>query len=30
VEHGTQQELWHECGYDAAAIEQAIIKATGH
>ena len=27
VEHGTQQELWRECGYDAIGIEQAIIKA---
>jgi len=27
VEHGSQQELWHECGYDAAGIEQAIVQA---
>jgi 1-deoxy-D-xylulose-5-phosphate synthase len=26
VEHGTQQELWHECGYDAEGI-QAVIEA---
>ncbi len=24
VEHGTQQELWHECGYDAEGIQRAI------
>lgn len=24
VEHGTQQELWHECGYDAEGIQKAI------
>jgi len=30
VEHGSQQELWHECGYDAAGIEQAIVQAAGH
>lgn len=29
VEHGTQQELWHECGYDAAGIEKAILQAVG-
>ncbi len=29
VEHGTQQELWHECGYDAAGIEQTVIEALG-
>ena len=29
VEHGTQQELWHECGYDAAGIEKAIVQAVG-
>lgn len=28
VEHGSQQELWHECGYDAAGIEQAIVQAS--
>ncbi len=27
VEHGSQQELWHECGYDVAGIEQAIVQA---
>jgi len=29
VEHGTQQELWHECGYDAEGIRKAIIEAVG-
>ena len=29
VEHGTQQELWHECGYDARGIEQAVLQAVG-
>jgi 1-deoxy-D-xylulose-5-phosphate synthase len=29
VEHGTQQELWHECGYDTEGIMQAISEATG-
>ena len=29
VEHGTQQELWHECGYDADGIQIAIEKACG-
>ena len=24
VEHGSQQELYHECGFDAAAIEKTI------
>jgi len=24
VEHGTQQELWNECGYDATAIVEAV------
>jgi 1-deoxy-D-xylulose-5-phosphate synthase len=27
VEHGTQQELWHECGYDAEGIRSAIEEA---
>lgn len=26
VEQGSQQELWHECGYDAAGIEQAVLQ----
>ena len=29
VGHGTQQELWHECGYDAEGIQNAIIQAAG-
>ena len=29
VEHGTQQELWHECGYDAEGIQITIEKACG-
>ncbi|MDM8003654.1 MAG: 1-deoxy-D-xylulose-5-phosphate synthase, partial [Bacteroidota bacterium] len=29
VEHGTQQELWHECGYDAEGIRKAVIEAVG-
>lgn len=27
VEHGSQQELWHECGFDAPGIEAVILKA---
>jgi 1-deoxy-D-xylulose-5-phosphate synthase len=27
VEHGTQQELWHECGYDAEGIRKAIEES---
>jgi 1-deoxy-D-xylulose-5-phosphate synthase len=27
VEQGTQQELWHECGYDAEGIRNEIEKA---
>jgi len=26
VEHGSQNELWHECGYDAEGIKLAIEK----
>ena len=26
VEHGTPKELHHECGYDAEAIKQAVLK----
>jgi 1-deoxy-D-xylulose-5-phosphate synthase len=26
VEHGTQPELWSECGYDAEAIYLASIE----
>jgi len=26
VEHGTPRELHHECGYDAAAIADAVRK----
>jgi len=29
VEHGTQQELWHECGYDAEGIRSAIEEVCG-
>jgi 1-deoxy-D-xylulose-5-phosphate synthase len=29
VEHGTQQELWHECGYDTDGIRTAIEEACG-
>jgi 1-deoxy-D-xylulose-5-phosphate synthase len=29
VEHGTQQELWHECGYDAEGIRLAIENELG-
>lgn len=29
VEHGTQDELWHECGYDAEGIFKAIVEAAG-
>lgn len=26
VEHGTQEELWNECGYDAQSIEEQSVK----
>jgi 1-deoxy-D-xylulose-5-phosphate synthase len=29
VEQGTQQELWHECGYDAEGIRDEVEKAVG-
>jgi 1-deoxy-D-xylulose-5-phosphate synthase len=29
VEHGTPKELHHECGYDAAAIANAVREMTG-
>jgi 1-deoxy-D-xylulose-5-phosphate synthase len=29
VEHGTQQELWHECGYDAEGIRRVIEETCG-
>jgi len=29
VEHGSQQELWHECGYDAEGIRNEIEKTLG-
>lgn len=29
VEHGTQQELYAECGYDAASIAACIRQAAG-
>ena len=29
VEHGTQQQLYHECGFDAEGIRIAIEKAVG-
>jgi 1-deoxy-D-xylulose-5-phosphate synthase len=29
VEQGTQQELWHECGYDTEGIQRAIEQACG-
>jgi 1-deoxy-D-xylulose-5-phosphate synthase len=29
VEQGTQQELWHECGYDAEGIRDEVEKALG-
>jgi 1-deoxy-D-xylulose-5-phosphate synthase len=29
IEHGTQQQLWHECGYDAEGIFTQAIKMTG-
>jgi len=29
VEHGTQQELYRECGFDAEGIRRAILKAVG-
>ncbi len=28
VEHGTQEELWHECGFDTEGIRKAILRAT--
>ena len=30
VEQGTQQELWHECGYDAEGIRDEVEKAVGN
>jgi len=30
VEHGTQEELYHECGFDAAAICSAIREIISH
>jgi len=30
VEHGTQKELWHECGYDADGIRKAVLDAVGN
>ena len=29
VEHGTQKELWHECGYDTEGIYKTILQACG-
>jgi 1-deoxy-D-xylulose-5-phosphate synthase len=29
VEHGAQEQLWHECGYDAEGIFSAALKLTG-
>ena len=26
IEHGTQDELYNECGYDAAGIEEAAVE----
>ncbi|HLU86737.1 MAG TPA: transketolase C-terminal domain-containing protein, partial [Taishania sp.] len=26
INHGTQAELWAECGYDTAGIEKTVIK----
>ena len=26
IEHGTQDELYNECGYDATGIEEAAIE----
>ena len=26
IEHGTQAELYQECGYDVAAIEEAALE----
>lgn len=30
VAHGTQKELYHECGFDAEAIRNEILSLTGH
>lgn len=30
VEHGTQRELWSECGIDAAAVVETVRAALGH
>jgi 1-deoxy-D-xylulose-5-phosphate synthase len=30
VHHGTQKELWKDCGYDQTGIEQAIIEITNY
>jgi len=29
IEHGTQQELYAECGFDAAAIANTVIDMVG-
>ncbi len=29
IEHGTQQQLWHECGYDAQGIVDRVLKMVG-
>lgn len=29
IEHGSQHQLWSECGYDAAGILSAALKLTG-
>jgi 1-deoxy-D-xylulose-5-phosphate synthase len=26
IEHGSQPELWKECGYDAESIQEAALK----
>jgi 1-deoxy-D-xylulose-5-phosphate synthase len=28
IEHGTQEHLWHECGYDAGGIVSTALKLT--
>jgi 1-deoxy-D-xylulose-5-phosphate synthase len=29
VQHGSQQELWHECGYDAQGMVEAVRELVG-
>ncbi len=26
IEHGTQRQLWNDCGYDAVGIENIVLR----